>query len=225
MDKFRQNSRTLPVWPPTVCLALCHLCREKERSLAAAGQPVIQPQRPDGPRFTGGGFSFKQHNRMTLQALEQQSWCPPESSEDPLHPSSPLDRPYFLVFIQLYWCWPASQSAAVSNALKSVLSRLESNKACYFHWKVSVSFCIKHSHKSTHTISICLSSPLSLSDVVLSCFLVCRCCWLLCIIWLSTCRCPQHPVTCFFLGMWLFVDLWVCAMNFILVGLWYCNCF
>ncbi|XP_051750654.1 cilia- and flagella-associated protein 58 [Ctenopharyngodon idella] len=47
--------------------------REKERSLAAAGQPVIQPQRPDGPRFTGGGFSFKQHNRMTLQALEQQS--------------------------------------------------------------------------------------------------------------------------------------------------------
>ncbi|XP_067298736.1 cilia- and flagella-associated protein 58 [Pseudorasbora parva] len=47
--------------------------REKERSLATAGQPVIQPQRPDGPRFTGGGFSFKQHNRMTLQALEQQS--------------------------------------------------------------------------------------------------------------------------------------------------------
>ncbi|XP_052459253.1 cilia- and flagella-associated protein 58 [Carassius gibelio] len=47
--------------------------REKERSLAQAGQPVIQPQRPDGPRFTGGGFSLKQHNRMTLQALEQQS--------------------------------------------------------------------------------------------------------------------------------------------------------
>lgn len=47
--------------------------REKERNLSAAGQPVIQPQRPDGPRFTGGGFSFKQHNRMTLQALEQQS--------------------------------------------------------------------------------------------------------------------------------------------------------
>ncbi|KAF4118421.1 cilia- and flagella-associated protein 58 [Onychostoma macrolepis] len=47
--------------------------REKERNLAQAGQPVIQPQRPDGPRFTGGGFSFKQHNRMTLQALEQQS--------------------------------------------------------------------------------------------------------------------------------------------------------
>ncbi|CAM4476877.1 unnamed protein product [Leuciscus chuanchicus] len=46
---------------------------EKERNLSAAGQPVIQPQRPDGPRFTGGGFSFKQHNRMTLQALEQQS--------------------------------------------------------------------------------------------------------------------------------------------------------
>uniref|UniRef100_A0A9J7XMP0 Cilia and flagella associated protein 58 n=1 Tax=Cyprinus carpio carpio TaxID=630221 RepID=A0A9J7XMP0_CYPCA len=47
--------------------------REKERNLSQAGQPVIQPQRPDGARFTGGGFSFKQHNRMTLQALEQQS--------------------------------------------------------------------------------------------------------------------------------------------------------
>ncbi|NP_001071024.3 cilia- and flagella-associated protein 58 [Danio rerio] len=47
--------------------------REKQRSLGPAGQPVIQPQRPDGPRFTGGGFSLKQHNRMTLQALEQQS--------------------------------------------------------------------------------------------------------------------------------------------------------
>ncbi|XP_077102373.1 cilia- and flagella-associated protein 58 [Siphateles boraxobius] len=47
--------------------------REKERNLSAAGQPVIQPQRPDGPRFTGGGFSLKQHNRMTLQALEKQS--------------------------------------------------------------------------------------------------------------------------------------------------------
>uniref|UniRef100_A0A8C2CEB9 Cilia and flagella associated protein 58 n=1 Tax=Cyprinus carpio TaxID=7962 RepID=A0A8C2CEB9_CYPCA len=47
--------------------------REKERNLTQAGQPVIQPQRPDGARFTGGGFSFKQHNRMTLQALEQQS--------------------------------------------------------------------------------------------------------------------------------------------------------
>ncbi|XP_016415927.1 cilia- and flagella-associated protein 58-like [Sinocyclocheilus rhinocerous] len=47
--------------------------REKERNLTQAGQPVIQPQRPDGARFTGGGFSFKQHNRMALQALEQQS--------------------------------------------------------------------------------------------------------------------------------------------------------
>nr|XP_055060546.1 cilia- and flagella-associated protein 58 [Misgurnus anguillicaudatus] len=47
--------------------------REKERNLAGVGQPVIQPQRPDGPRFTGGGFSLKQHNRMTLQVLEQQS--------------------------------------------------------------------------------------------------------------------------------------------------------
>uniref|UniRef100_A0A8C1JRR2 Cilia and flagella associated protein 58 n=1 Tax=Cyprinus carpio TaxID=7962 RepID=A0A8C1JRR2_CYPCA len=50
-----------------------HEYREKEGSLAQAGQPVIQAQRLGGPRFTGGGFSFKQHNRMTLQALEQQS--------------------------------------------------------------------------------------------------------------------------------------------------------
>ncbi|XP_051559225.1 cilia- and flagella-associated protein 58 [Myxocyprinus asiaticus] len=47
--------------------------REKERSLAQTGQPVIQPQRPDGPRFTGGGFSLRQHNKKSLQALEQQS--------------------------------------------------------------------------------------------------------------------------------------------------------
>lgn len=166
MDKFRQNSRTLPVWPPTVCLALCHLCREKERSLAAAGQPVIQPQRPDGPRFTGGGFSFKQHNRMTLQALEQQSWCPPESSEDPLHPSSPLDRPYFLVFIQLYWCWPASQSAAVSNALKSVLSRLESNKACYFTEKFLFHSALNtRTNPHTHTQSLFVSLVLCRSQM------------------------------------------------------------
>ncbi|KAJ8264307.1 hypothetical protein GJAV_G00147620 [Gymnothorax javanicus] len=37
-----------------------HHSREKERSLAQMGQPLIQPQRPDGPRFTGGGFSLKQ---------------------------------------------------------------------------------------------------------------------------------------------------------------------
>ncbi|TRZ01432.1 hypothetical protein DNTS_013435 [Danionella cerebrum] len=47
--------------------------REKERSLSLAGQPMIQPQRPDGPRFTGGGFSFKQQNKMSLQVVEQQS--------------------------------------------------------------------------------------------------------------------------------------------------------
>ncbi|XP_051983380.1 cilia- and flagella-associated protein 58 [Xyrauchen texanus] len=47
--------------------------REKERCLAQTGQPVIQPQRPDGPRFTGGGFSLRQHSKKSLQALEQQS--------------------------------------------------------------------------------------------------------------------------------------------------------
>lgn len=33
--------------------------RERERALAQAGAPVIQPQRSDGPRFTGGGFNLK----------------------------------------------------------------------------------------------------------------------------------------------------------------------
>lgn len=33
--------------------------RERERTLAQAGAPVIQPQRTDGPRFTGGGFNLK----------------------------------------------------------------------------------------------------------------------------------------------------------------------
>lgn len=33
--------------------------RERERTLAQAGAPVIQPQRSDGPRFTGGGFNLK----------------------------------------------------------------------------------------------------------------------------------------------------------------------
>ncbi|XP_013394677.1 cilia- and flagella-associated protein 58 [Lingula anatina] len=34
--------------------------KERERAIAQAGQPVIQPQRTDAPRFTGGGFSLKQ---------------------------------------------------------------------------------------------------------------------------------------------------------------------
>lgn len=33
--------------------------KERERTLAQAGAPVIQPQRTDGPRFTGGGFNLK----------------------------------------------------------------------------------------------------------------------------------------------------------------------
>uniref|UniRef100_A0A8B9LB71 Cilia and flagella associated protein 58 n=1 Tax=Astyanax mexicanus TaxID=7994 RepID=A0A8B9LB71_ASTMX len=42
---------------------------EKERSLAQAGQPIIQPQLTDGPRFTGGGFSLKHPTRITQQQL------------------------------------------------------------------------------------------------------------------------------------------------------------
>ncbi|KAG5855707.1 hypothetical protein ANANG_G00051960 [Anguilla anguilla] len=38
--------------------------REKDRSVAQMGQPLIQPQRTDGPRFTGGGFSLKQPGRI-----------------------------------------------------------------------------------------------------------------------------------------------------------------
>ncbi|KAJ8317337.1 hypothetical protein KUTeg_005241 [Tegillarca granosa] len=34
--------------------------KERDRALAQAGAPVIQPQRTDGPRFTGGGFNLKQ---------------------------------------------------------------------------------------------------------------------------------------------------------------------
>ena len=33
--------------------------RERERALNQAGVPAIQPQRTDGPRFTGGGFNLK----------------------------------------------------------------------------------------------------------------------------------------------------------------------
>ncbi|CAB1344740.1 unnamed protein product [Coregonus sp. 'balchen'] len=40
-------------------------CREKERSLAQVGQSVILPQRSDGPRFTGGGFSLEQAGKIT----------------------------------------------------------------------------------------------------------------------------------------------------------------
>ncbi|TSK17894.1 Cilia- and flagella-associated protein 58 [Bagarius yarrelli] len=41
-------------------------CREKERSLVQAEQPLIMPQRIDGPRFTGGGFSMKQGNKIAV---------------------------------------------------------------------------------------------------------------------------------------------------------------
>ncbi|XP_071792879.1 cilia- and flagella-associated protein 58-like [Asterias amurensis] len=34
--------------------------RERDRSMAQAGSAPIQPQRTDGPRFTGGGFNLKQ---------------------------------------------------------------------------------------------------------------------------------------------------------------------
>ncbi|XP_030634790.1 cilia- and flagella-associated protein 58 [Chanos chanos] len=42
-----------------------HRCREKERILAHMDQSVIQPQRPDGPRFTGGGFNLTETNKIT----------------------------------------------------------------------------------------------------------------------------------------------------------------
>ncbi|KAI1886815.1 hypothetical protein AGOR_G00199690 [Albula goreensis] len=38
--------------------------RERERSLAQVGQPAIQPQRTDGPRFAGGGFSLKHPGKI-----------------------------------------------------------------------------------------------------------------------------------------------------------------
>ncbi|XP_028827338.1 cilia- and flagella-associated protein 58 isoform X1 [Denticeps clupeoides] len=38
--------------------------KEKERTLAQVGVPVIQPQWADGPRFTGGGFNLKQSSRV-----------------------------------------------------------------------------------------------------------------------------------------------------------------
>lgn len=34
-------------------------CRERDRALAQAGAPIIQAQRTDAPRFTGGGFNLK----------------------------------------------------------------------------------------------------------------------------------------------------------------------
>lgn len=39
--------------------------RERDRTLAQAGAPVIQPQRTDGPRFTGGGFNLKSAKAAT----------------------------------------------------------------------------------------------------------------------------------------------------------------
>ncbi|XP_053471025.1 cilia- and flagella-associated protein 58 isoform X2 [Ictalurus furcatus] len=42
-------------------------CRENERSLEQAGQPLIMPQRIEGPRFTGGGFSLKQGKKIAAR--------------------------------------------------------------------------------------------------------------------------------------------------------------
>lgn len=39
--------------------------KERDRTLAQAGAPVIQPQRTDGPRFTGGGFNLKSSKAAT----------------------------------------------------------------------------------------------------------------------------------------------------------------
>ncbi|XP_041476507.1 cilia- and flagella-associated protein 58-like [Lytechinus variegatus] len=38
--------------------------RERDRALAQAGAPPIQPQRTDGARFTGGGFNLKQTGKV-----------------------------------------------------------------------------------------------------------------------------------------------------------------
>lgn len=45
--------------------------RERERALAQAGAPVIQPQRTDGPRFTGGGFNLKSTKTAAWLELSQ----------------------------------------------------------------------------------------------------------------------------------------------------------
>jgi len=34
--------------------------KERERTLTKAALPPFQPQRTDGPKFTGGGFNLKQ---------------------------------------------------------------------------------------------------------------------------------------------------------------------
>lgn len=40
--------------------------KERERALAQAGAPIIQPQRADQPRFTGGGFNLKQPQQQKV---------------------------------------------------------------------------------------------------------------------------------------------------------------
>jgi len=40
--------------------------KERERAIAQAGAPLIQPQRTDQPRFTGGGFNLKQPMQKTV---------------------------------------------------------------------------------------------------------------------------------------------------------------
>ena len=53
------------VWVSMSDYCLCAAHRQKDRDLAQVGPPVIQPQRVDGPRFAGGGFSLKTTNRVT----------------------------------------------------------------------------------------------------------------------------------------------------------------
>lgn len=40
--------------------------KERDRAIAQAGGPVIQAQRQDGPRFTGGGFNLKQSTTKVM---------------------------------------------------------------------------------------------------------------------------------------------------------------
>ena len=44
----------------------CVVNRDRDRAIAHGGAPMIQPQRTDQPRFTGGGFNLKQPMQKTV---------------------------------------------------------------------------------------------------------------------------------------------------------------
>lgn len=41
-------------------------CRDRDRTLTQATLPPFQPQRTDGPKFTGGGFNLKQPAKIPV---------------------------------------------------------------------------------------------------------------------------------------------------------------